>query len=220
MPETVKAKCPECGKTVSISVTNLIDAGDAVRLKELFNGSLNSAICPGCGKKLVAPCDLTYMDGNPPFILFEMPRDAEEPVEEIELKMDELATKIFAKANLPRPTVRITFSRADFIEKIAIRRMGFDDRLLEFAKLQLFRTVEEPQLMQSRHRLLLDYSHCNEETLAFLVYDIEEAHFVNTLHVPMEEFKSLVYEYEHSKDVQLELETAFPGCYVSADRLL
>ncbi|MBO4513243.1 MAG: hypothetical protein J5746_10785 [Victivallales bacterium] len=220
MPETVKVKCPDCGKTVAISVTNLIDAGDTVRLKELFSGSLNSGICPGCGRKVAVPCDLTYKDVNPPFILFELPRDDETPVEEIELKMDELATEIFAKANLPRPTVRITFSRADFIEKIAIRRMGFDDRLLEFAKLQLFRTVEEPQLMQSRHRLLLDYSHCTDEILAFLIYDLEDGKFVNSLHVPMEEFKSLVHSYENDREAQLELEAAFPGCYVSAEKLL
>ena len=220
MSESVKVKCPVCGRRVEIDVVSLIKNDDAVHLRELFSGKLNCVACPGCGQRLVAPCNLVFRDAEKPFIMYELPPSDDIPVEELELKVDEMATEVFAREGLPRPVVRITFNRTDFIEKIAARRLGYDDRLLEFAKLQLFRTMEEPQLLQSRHRLLLDYSHCNEETLAFLVYDIEEAHFVNTLHVPMEEFKSLVYEYEHSKDVQLELETAFPGCYVSADRLL
>ena len=220
MPDTIKCKCPDCGKIASISVTTVIEAGDAVHLKELFNGSLNSAICQGCGKRLVAPCNLIYKDVKQPFIMFELQHDDEMSIEEIELKMDEMATDVFARENLPRPMVRITFSRADFIEKIAIRRMGLDDRLLEFAKLQLYRNVEEPQLMQSRHRLLLDYTHCTDEILAFLVYDLEDAKFVNSLHVQMEEFKALVRSYENDREAQLELEAAFPGCYVSAEKLL
>ena len=220
MPDAIKVKCPNCGKELNIQVIAVLDAKDTVHLKELFSGQLNCAACPACGRKVAAPCNLIYKDVEQPFIMYEMQHDEEMPVEELELRVDEMATEVFAKENLPRPVVRITFNRADFIEKIAIRRLGYDDRLLEFAKLQLFRTVEEPQLIQSKHRLLLDYSHCNENVLAFLVFDMEEAKFINSLQVPMEEFKSLVHSYENDREAQLELEAAFPGCYVSAEKLL
>jgi len=216
----MEIKCPNCGRTLAVPVTTVIEAKDEVRLKELFSGTLNSGVCPCCGKRLYAPCRLVYRDVEQPFIMYEMQHDDEMSIEEMELRVDEMATDVFAKEDLPRPSVRITFNRADFIEKIAIRRMGFDDRLLEFAKLQLFRTIEEPQLMQSRHRLLLDYTHCSDEVLAFLVYDLEDAKFVNSLQVPMDEFKSLVRSYENDREAQLELEAAFPGCYVSAEKLL
>lgn len=213
------ATCPKCGGEVPVSIISSLKAGDAA-VASLFDGSLNKAVCPSCGESFVIDSPLSYRDDETGFIVFLMEEPEEGSTETLENDVDAMATDIFMKENIKRPVVRLTFSRPDFIEKIAVRQRGFDDRLLEFAKLQLFRTMDELQLSRARHRLLFDYSSSNDEVLQFIVYDREGLKPINAIQVPMSEFRSLEKSLMESEDLQMELDAAFPGCYVSADRLL
>ena len=130
-----------------------------------------------------------------------------------------MATEAAMKENLDRPTVRLTVSLPDFIEKISLRRMGLDDRLIEYAKHQLFSNLGEDRLNSSAHRLLVDFSNKDESKLAFIVYDRETNRPISSLHVPMEEFNNLVKEFSVNDQLMNELDTLFPSCYVSVDRL-
>lgn len=211
--------CPRCGNTVAANVVNSLGPDDK-NLKKLFDGSLNRVKCPSCGAEFIIETSLTYRDNARPFIVFCLQEPEDGNTEQIENDVDAMATDAAMKENIARPVVRLTFSRADFIEKIMLHNCGYDDRLVEFAKLQLFRSLDELQLSRSRHRLLFDYSKTDEESLMFLVYDIDEHKAVNAVQVPMEDYRGLERELEQNKNLQTELEAAFPGCYVSADRLL
>ncbi|MBQ7650077.1 MAG: hypothetical protein IJS15_03910 [Victivallales bacterium] len=215
----IKVKCPKCGKEFrTVPVTSIVP--DDGNLRKLLDGSLNKVKCGACGAEFVLETPLTYRDKATSFIVFCLQPPEDGNTEPIENDVDSMATDAAMKEGIARPIVRLTFSRPDFIEKIMLHNAGYDDRLVEFAKLQLFRSLDELQLSRSRHRLLFDFSKTDEQSLMFIVYDNDELKPVNAVQVPMEDYRGLEEELEKNADLQKELDAAFPGCYVSADRLL
>ncbi|MBR0457602.1 MAG: hypothetical protein IJJ26_00035 [Victivallales bacterium] len=216
--ETVK--CPKCGTAQEVELYTTLHAGDPA-MNLLLRGTLNRPTCLACGTIFLVDKTITYSEDEPPFIVYQMsePEDGAAS-QQLENEVDAMATDIFYKENLPRPTVRLTFDRPDFIEKIAIHKLGFDDRLIEYAKLQLYRTLEEPQLDRSQHKLMFDWSHCDDQNMFFLIFDKETLKPVNAIQVPMAEFHALEHALTTDENVLRELDAAFPGCHVSAERLL
>ena len=215
----IKVKCPQCGHEFCAEPVSTIVPDDG-NLRKLLDGSLNKMKCDACGVAFVLETPLTYRDKASSFIVFCLQPPEDGNTEPIENNVDAMTTDAAVNEGIARPTVRLTFSRPDFIEKIMLHNAGYDDRLMELAKLQLFRSLDELQLSRSRHRLLFDFSKTDEQSLMFIVYDREELKAVNAVHVPMDDFRSLEEELEKSPELRKELDAAFPGCYVSADRLL
>lgn len=215
----ITVKCPKCGNEFHAEPVTTIIPDDG-NLRKLLDGSLNKVKCAVCGVEFALETPLTYRDKEKSFIVFCLQPPEDGNTEPIENDVDAMATDAALKEGIARPTVRLTFSRPDFIEKIMLHNAGYDDRLIEFAKLQLFRSLDELQLSRSRHRLLFDFSKTDDQSLMFIVYDCDELKAVNAVQVPMDDFRSLEEELEKNADLQKELDAAFPGCYVSADRLL
>ena len=213
--------CPHCHAVFSREPLPAITP-DSPEKKLLFSGELNKVTCPVCGKVSALDQIMTYRDAStdPAYIVYYMPLPEDRETEDLEHEVDAMATDVFSQKDEARPVVRLVFFLPDFLEKIAIHELGYDDRLVEYAKLELFRNVKEPQLSRTQHRLLLDYSHSNEKNLFFLVFDRNTQKHCNVIQVEMEEFKALMRNAQEDENVRLELEAAFPGCYVSADRLL
>ena len=211
--------CPHCGHRISTQVTTVIRHDDAKALDALYKGTLNRVRCPKCGHDFLVDTTLIYRDDENPFIVYyvDIPEDAD--LHTYEREIDVMATEAAMKENLDRPTVRLTVSLPDFIEKISLRRLGLDDRLIEYAKHQLFSNLGEERLSSSAHRLLVDFSNKDADKLAFIVYDRETNRPISSLHVPMEEFNNLVKEFSVNDQLMNELDTLFPSCYVSVDRL-
>lgn len=214
-----EVRCPKCGAVVRTVIVDALKSGDP-ELELLFKGGLNRPECPQCGSVFVVERPLVYRDSERPFIMYYMPSADEGGIEQLELEVDSMATDVFMRENLERPIVRLVFSQADFIEKIFIHQLGLDDRIIEYAKLQLFRTIDESQLSRTKHRLFLDFNHIEEEMMIFIVFDKDTLKPVNAVQVPTAEFHALEEEVTRNENVLMELEAAFPGCYVSADRLL
>ena len=211
--------CPHCGHRILTQVTTVIRHDDTKALDALFKGTLNRVCCPKCTHDFLVDTTLIYRDDENPFIVYyvDIPEDAD--LHTYEREIDVMATEAAMKENLDRPTVRLTVSLPDFIEKISLRRLGLDDRLIEYAKHQLFSNLGEDRLNSSAHRLLVDFSNKDESKLAFIVYDRETNRPISSLHVPMEEFNNLVKEFSVNDQLMNELDTLFPSCYVSVDRL-
>ena len=215
-------QCPKCGCFLDNApepVTVLTP--DSPQLPKLFDGTLNKAVCPKCSLPLTLDNGhLVFKDAGKQFILTLLPEPEDGNAEALESEIDAAMTEEAVRQGIPRPTVRLVYSRPEFIEKISIHKLGFDDRLIEYAKLQLFRNMDELQLSRLKHRLLLDYSRTNDEHLLFLVYDRETQKPINAIQVEMSDYLSLEEELMKSEDLQRELDAAFPGCHVSADRLI
>ena len=217
---TKTVKCPKCGASVQTRIVTTIRP-DETGFRELFAGTLNRPTCPSCHAMFLVDETLTYCEEDSPFIVYQMeePEDGDAS-RQLENEVDAMATDIFQKENLARPTVRLVFDRPDLLEKIAIHKLGFDDRLIEYAKLQLYRSLEDPQLSRTEHKLMFDFTHTDDEKLIFLIFHKETLKPINAIQVPMDEYKSLEHSLLTDEDVQKELDALFPGCYVSAERML
>jgi hypothetical protein len=211
--------CPLCGETLRTLITTTLLPGSAA-LKDFFAGKLNCPQCPHCGGNFPVDVSLIYRDAESVFIAFllELPEDGD--TRALEQEVDCLATDISLKEETERPTVRLCFTRSELIEKIALRQSGYDDRLIEYAKFQLFKSIPEEKLNQNRHRLLFDYSNQDEDKLVFIVFDREENEPLSQVHVPSSDYQALRDEFLNSPELMLELDTLFASCYVSCERLM
>ncbi|HPY89616.1 MAG TPA: CpXC domain-containing protein [Lentisphaeria bacterium] len=216
---TRRVECPRCGKAITVEVVSSLRPGDK-HLAALMSGTLNRATCPGCKVEFLVETSLVYLDGQTSFIVYllEPPEDGD--TEALEHEVDCMATEVFSQENLERPQVRLTFTYPDFLEKIKLHSLGYDDRLIEYAKYQLFRNISEELLSKFQHKLLLDFSNRDKDKLIFLVYDRETNKPLSAVHVPMEDFRTLEREFAANLTMQQELDAIFPTCHVSADRLL
>ncbi|MDD4099045.1 MAG: CpXC domain-containing protein [Lentisphaeria bacterium] len=211
--------CPCCGKAVAVDITTVLRPGDA-KLTALLAGTLNRAACPACKTEFLVDAPLVYVDAETCFIacLREPPEDGN--TEPVELEVDCLATEVFSQENLERPVVRLAFTYPDFIEKIQLRALGYDDRLIEYAKYQLYQNIGEDRLSKFQHKLLLDFSNRDAEKLVFIVYDRETNTPISVVHVPMEDYQTLVREFAENPAMLEELDAVFPTCHVCVDRLI
>jgi hypothetical protein len=200
-------------------VVSSLRPGDK-HLMALMTGALNRATCPDCKAEFLVETPLVYLDGQTSFIVYLLEPPEDGNTEALEREVDCMATEVFSRENLERPQVRLTFTYPDFIEKIKLHTLGYDDRLIEYAKYQLFRNISEEQLSKFQHKLLLDFSNRDEDKLVFLVYDRETNRPLSAVHVPMEDFRSLEQEFAENLEMLKELDAIFPTCHVSADRLI
>lgn len=211
--------CPKCGTVLDTVVTTTLLPGSP-DIKALFAGTLNRPECPHCGTLFLIDEPLVYRDTASAFIAYQVAMPDDGDTSAIEQEIDCMATDISSREETERPTVRATFTRSDFIEKIALRSAGYDDRLVEYAKFQLFKNIPEKQLNQNRHRLLFDFSNQDEDKIVFIVFDRELNKPVSQVHLPSSDYLALLDEFLNSPELMLELDALFPSCYVSCDRLI
>lgn len=211
--------CPKCAQLLETPVvTTLLPESD--QLLELFAGTLNRPTCPHCGTQFVVDETLVYRDAENAFIayLVAMPEDGDTSA--IEQEIDCMATDISSSEGTERPTVRVAFSRSEFIEKIALHNDGYDDRLIEYTKLQVMKNLESEEINHRQHRLLFDFSNADPDIIAFIVFDRESNQPVSRMHVRRDDYDALVDEFTGSSQLMLELDMLFPSCYVTCDRLI
>jgi hypothetical protein len=211
--------CPQCTTRFETELVRVLQPGDPA-FEQLFAGSLNRAKCPGCGTVFQVDVEqLIFKDPETPYILVQTAPPEESEIDNLEEEIDCLATDAAYQQGLERPMVRLVFNREEFLEKIFLHYRGLDDRLVEYAKFQLFQTIGDDDLMPTQHRLLYDFSNSDEEKMQFIVFDRESAKASAYLHLPMADFLNMAKEFEQNENLQLELEQVFPSCVVHVDRL-
>ena len=211
--------CPHCSEHFEFEPITVLTP-DSEHLAELLHGTLNCVDCPQCQATLNVPAQLIYRDHQRPFLAVQ-PAQSLPPETEaaMALQLDESATEEAQAAGLQRPVVRLVFTRPDFIEKIALHQQGLDDRLVEYAKYQLFNGGADG-ITPQRHRLLFDFTQKDAGRLTFIIYDRKTGRPVRVLQVPMTEFNQLVKEFRQNPALQAKLDRCFPGCRVDVDTLL
>jgi hypothetical protein len=212
--------CPRCGAEVKADIVSVIVPDDAKTMGALFAGRLNCPLCPSCKQRFAVSTPLVYRDVERACIITQMEAPEDGNTLEMEQELDCLATDMAVEQGIARPFVRLTTSRPDFLEKISLFQAGLDDRLIEYAKSQLFRNIDESRLSIRRHRLLYDFTNRDESKLIFFVYDKEVERNVTAVHVPMEDFRTLEREFAASDELRIELDSLFPSCVVSVERLI
>ena len=211
--------CPHCSEHFDFEPVTVLTP-ESEHLAELLHGTLNCVECPQCHATLNVPAQLIYRDPQRPFMAIQTahPMDDDAALA-MAMQVDEDATETARAAGLQRPPVRLVFSRPDFIEKIALHQQQLDDRIVEFAKYQLFNGGAQG-LDPKRHRLLFDFAQKDASALAFLIYDRKSGRPVRVLQVPMTEFQALKDEFAAKAELRQELDHCFPGCRVDVDILI
>lgn len=219
IPSLESISCPQCAKRFETELVRVLQPCDA-SFKQLFAGSLNRSKCPDCGTVFQVDVEqLIFKDPDRAYILVQTAPPEENEVDNLEEEIDCMATEAAYQQNLERPTVRLVFNREEFLEKIFLHERGLDDRLVEYAKFQLFQNTGGADLMQQQHRLLYDFSNSDDEKMQFIVFDRESGRPSASLHLPMSDFNNMAKEFEQNENLQLELERIFPNCVVHVDRL-
>ncbi len=215
-----KISCPACGQMALGQICRVITP-ESPELKLLFRGKLNVFSCASCAQTYqVAVEQLLYQDSEQATLLIQHqpPKDATDRqriIQEIEV----LASAVARRLKIPRPTVRLVFSREEFLEKIALHRKGLDDCLVEYAKFQLFQNTGGASLLPEQHRLLYDFSRSDETKMQFAVFDRRTHRVCAALHLPQEDFQKMALEFSLNPPLREELARLFPDCLVSVDRL-
>lgn len=220
MPKECRLQCPRCGAGFDFSAVSTI-VPDSPELEALLAGQLNVAQCPQCGEKLNVPTPLIFRDSARPCLYaleLERPSSGGE-LSAMALRLDEGATTAAQANGTSRPQVRLLFSRPDFIEKIALHQAGLDDRVVEFAKYQLFNGGANGEIDPARHRLLYDFGHSTDRQMVFIVFARKGGRPLRLLQVAMAEYQRLHDEISNNPQLQQELDHIFPGCLVDVDHV-
>ena len=219
MPKECCLKCPYCGVHFDFTAVTTITP-DSDELQQLLAGTLNVAQCPECGAKLNIPTQLVYRDAaRPCMIALEPTRPADDQLAALALQMDEGATNAALENGLQRPVVRLVFTHPDFVEKIFLHQAKLDDRVIEFAKYQLFNGGADGEIDPLKHRLLFDIGHSDEEKLVFIVYARKAGRPIRLLQVSRAECELLRKEITDNPQLRQELDHIFPGCLVDVDHI-
>ncbi len=215
-------ECPKCQAPQEVVPVTVLRPG-AEALQALFKGALNRVTCGACGTGFVLAVPILYRDDAARFMVYFI--STADPAEraEGERQMERVTKQIFSQeSGLQPPTCRLVTDRSALIEKITLHERGFDDRIVEYVKYQLFSNPNrENRPDPVRHRLLFDFSADPDgPNLAFVIFDRESGRPTAGAHIPMEVYREVEEAFTTSLKMREELQALFPGTYVSVERLL
>ncbi|MFA6816396.1 MAG: CpXC domain-containing protein [Lentisphaeria bacterium] len=214
-----RVKCPNCGEQVAVSLQRVLTP-DSRYIDDLFSGTLNCAVCSNCQARFRVACELIYKDIEHGVMIVENERPPAKYLQKAILMVDSMATEAARHEEMPRPDVRLVFSRGEFLEKLFLFRDDLDDRLIEYAKYQLFQdSPVEDELSHQKHRLLYDPDHSTEENIQFAILLKTDNKMVSGIQVLRKEFEAMAQEFDMNESLQDELDRIFPSCYVTVDRM-
>ena len=211
--------CPACSQTNPFDSVSVIEEG-TTNLKELFAGTINKVNCSFCSTKFLVEIPIIYRDNPKNFLIYNKALGKDEALTGLLDLMDELYHRVYEDLDRKdKPTCRLTLSRKDLIEKIAIHQQGYDDRLIEYIKYQLFGHSKKG-LDSNRMELLFDFSNTNQESICFLAFDLKTGNPLYSLNFQNEDYRKLENYFLSSSEMEKKLNQLFKKYYVHVGNLL
>lgn len=209
--------CPSCHVDQSAKLARGVHASRAPEVREqLFARTFHRITCRACAVRFVAKRPLVYTDIDRRHWLQVALADERPRWPEFEPATVEIFEGAFVGSPLAAGLrdgfkVRLVFGVEELREKLVIWAAGFDDAVIECAKLRLF--TAEPGLASS-HRLLVDS--LDDASAALLAFDANDQP-VRTVHIPI-----AAIDAAHDDEARLRryLPELFGGGFVSWHRLL
>ena len=128
-----QVRCKRCGHTQSVALWQKINPISSVVAHALLcEDKLFEVVCRGCGNSGTLRYEALYIDGNPACAVWLKPRDAAMDVPTPEVPEAAFLMELDKKFRL-----RIVETPEEFAEKVRIFEDGWDDILIELAKLSL-----------------------------------------------------------------------------------
>lgn len=213
---TYPIQCPECKSQQDEVLYDSIDVGKEPELRrQALENRLNAVVCASCGFKFRIDKNLLYHDSRAGWMIYLSPHRMEE-AEEARLEFDRVLNdlnEVMPSGKSP-PPVDLVISRIEMVERIFVREAELNPKVIEYVKYLIY-TRNLDQFMPENHALLLNGQECTEETLCFVVQDVETRKLETLLHYKRETYESLVDLLAQDGELSL-VHQLFPGPYVSA----
>ncbi len=210
--------CPHCDAQSECFPITLIRKGSD-ELAALFQGVLNVIPCRDCGKSFVLDIPVTYCDADRRCLIHFMPAANLGNLDDALAVVKKLYENIFADiAETARPYYRLTTSRKNFIEKISIHHHGYDDRLIEYIKYQMFQHSQglDPISME----LLFDFANSSDTDIMFIAFARETGKPLYNLGFKSADYRELSERFLVTPEMEHELNALYQGVYVDVSQLL
>ncbi len=213
-----RLNCPSCSNEILVNPVFTIRE-NTDDLHALIKGNLNKFSCTACKKDFLYDTPMVYRDDENHYVIYYHSSGINENVTEALGFMDEIYTEMFADlSESQKPVCRLTLRRKDLIEKIKLHQKGYDDRLVEYIKYQLFHHSKD---LDSTHMdLLFDFGSSDDETLIFLAFDQTSGNIIYSLEFPVKEYSELRKNFLGSLKLENEFNKLFRGYYVQVDTLM
>lgn len=213
-----KAICPQCRTELEIEPIAMISP-KSEELTALLKGTLNCFECSQCQHKLFFDGLLRYYNEAAGYLVWYVPYKTGENEADIEAGVKQMLDQQFsALPENERPECRLTFTLPEFIEKIMLHQNGFDDRLVEFIKYQLYQHPKH-EVEIDNYQLLYDYSNTDDEKLMFVIFDRSLGKPHAHTHLEMSAYREIAEIYVDTDEGYEELRKIFPGLCVCAGNL-
>ena len=210
-------ECPNCGFEVITDITTTIRPGDQA-LTDLFNGDLNNVVCNQCAQDFLYETPLIFKSENDDFVIYFNPVIDPSEWQEAEEQMQKaLSFSLEALEPEDRPECRLTLTRNDFIEKIALCIADLDDKIIEYLKFHIYK--QEAGYDPATQMLLYDFSRSDNKILEFSVLDTAKGKVIQNTQTPIEALDQMK-ELLEADDCPIDLDEIFGGLYVQVGKIL
>ena len=210
--------CPSCSAEIVVSPTSVVTENTA-QLHDLFKGILNKFQCTKCDGEFLYDTPIVYRDNEHRYVIYYHTSSTDDNLSEALAYMQEVYDNLFRDlSDNEKPISRLTLKRKDLVEKIKIHQHGYDDRLIEYIKYQLFQHSDN--LDCASLDLLFDFASSNSENLVFLAFDRKTGNAHYSLEFPAEEYEKLNRDFLSPPETAKEFDKLFNGHYVHVGTLL
>jgi len=217
---TYTIKCPECSHEQDVCLYESVNIGTDPELRtDLLANTLNNVQCPSCDFEFRVDKTLLYSDPGRGFMVYCVPEsegDPETVTELIQRAVFEATTAL--PDGMLGPTVHLTLTQTEMLEKIFILEAGLDPRIIEYIKYTIYtRNIEDLPL--ETKNLLFDAEDSTDEHLFFVVQDLENSKLETVLQYTRSGYTALSEMFDQDEETADLLEL-FPGPYISARHAL
>lgn len=216
---TYNITCPSCGAQQSVELYELLNASSDPHLKDaLMKNMLNRVDCPDCKVSFRVDMPLLYSDPTQNILIHWMPETEETPREMILEEFDQTLEQMneMMPADVSIPQVRLVLSRVELVELLFMIEAGFNPRVVEYVKYNIYSRNSE-KVDPKQFRLLLAVEDSNAEELCFVLQDAQTQALGSTVSYGRPAYDSMCELYAESPDEFVDM---FPGPCISARNLL
>jgi len=217
---TYPIRCPQCEKEQESWLYDSVNVQRNPELKkDLLTNELNKVTCEACSFVFRVDKPLLYHDPESRVLIYWIPTPYQEhPAGQDELRGTVADVNKMLPDEIKPPDLHLVYHRTELVERIFLLEADFDERVIEYVKHMMY-TKNLKRLDPHNKNLLFNVQDSNEESLFFVIQDIETSKLEGMLQFQRKTYNALVEMFDQDEKTAHLLEL-FPGPYISARALL